>query len=123
MNTPTRHTVLRLLYTLSIGMLAAAAAVAVGQTASPATAPTTAPLVDQHGPTIKATYAKSFLIGMAGDIPGNYSEAELALIKENFGVVTPENCLKTGPVHSVDKIWNFELPDDLEKMFASKNIR
>ena len=73
MNSHTRHTVRRSLCTLSIGLLAVAAA-APGQTSSPATAPTTAPVVDQHGPTIKATYAKSFLIGMAGDIPANYSE-------------------------------------------------
>ena len=51
------------------------------------------------GPTLKEVYKKHFLIGMAGDLPGNYSEAELALAKGHFNVVTPENCMKPGPVH------------------------
>src|SRR3954466_11090631 len=79
-------------------VIAVAAAVAVGQapapTGTPATAPATMPVVDQTGPTIKDTYAKHFLIGTAGDIPGNYSDVETALIKQNFGIVTPENCMK-----------------------------
>jgi GH35 family endo-1,4-beta-xylanase len=86
------------------------------------TTPTTAPAVDQHGPTIKETYGKLFLIGMAGDIPGNYSEAEQALIKENFSVVTPENCMKPGPVHPEEQTWSFERPDALVKFCTENNI-
>ena len=33
---------------------------------------------NQHGPTIKDVYKNHFLIGMAGDIPGNYSDEERA---------------------------------------------
>jgi endo-1,4-beta-xylanase len=91
---------------------------ASGQTTPPATAPA----VDQHGPTIKDTYGKFFLIGMAGDIPGNYSDAELALIKENFSVVTPENCMKPGPVHPEENTWSFERPDALVKFCSENNI-
>src|SRR3954463_1636102 len=65
----------RVLTTLGACVIAAVAAIAVAQTAPPASAP--APVVNQHGPTIKDAYAKSFLIGMAGDIPGNYSDVEL----------------------------------------------
>lgn len=83
---------------------------------------TTAPTFDQHGPTIKDTYVKSFLVGMAGDIPAGYSEAEIALIKDNFGIVTPENCMKPGPVHPEENTWQFERPDALVKWCAENNI-
>ncbi len=52
-----------------------------------------------RGPTIKDAYKNHFLIGTAGDLPGNYSDEELDLVKGNFNIVTPENCMKPGPVH------------------------
>src|SRR3954468_23563793 len=122
MNIHNRHAVPRWLGRLSVGVLAAVAAVAAGQTSRPTSAPTSAPAVDQHGPTIKDVYAKSFSIGMAGDIPANYSDADLALIKENFGVVTPENCLKPAPVHPEEGTWRFERPDALVKWCAENKI-
>jgi GH35 family endo-1,4-beta-xylanase len=85
-------------------------------------APTTAPAVDQHGPTIKSACAKSFLIGMAGDIPAGYSETELALIKDNFGIATPENCMKPGPIHPEENTWRFERSDALVRWCAENNI-
>ena len=99
---------------LSVAVLAVAAAFAA--------APTTAPTVDQHGPTIQDTYAKAFLIGMAGDVPANYSDAEVALIKENFGVVTPENCMKPAPVHPAEDTWRFERPDALVKWCQDNHL-
>src|SRR4051812_20985239 len=102
MKTRLKHSVVFSLAASGVGVLAVAATVAVGQAprpaGAPATAPATMPVVDQHGPTIKETYAKLFQIGMAGDLPGNYSDVELGLVKENFGVVTPENCMKPAPV-------------------------
>src|SRR3954468_13272714 len=107
-------------------VIAVAAAVAVGQapapTGPPATAPATMPVVDQTGPTIKDTYAKHFLIGTAGDIPGNYSDVETALIKQNFGIVTPENCMKPAPVHPAEGTWQFERPDALVKWCEENKI-
>ena len=86
-------------------VLAAVAAIAAGPGTAPTTAPAAAPAVDQHGPTIKDVYAKCFLVGTAGDLPGNYSDAEMALVREHFNVVTPENCMKPGPIHpAADKI-------------------
>jgi len=96
--------------------------IVVSAMTSLAPAQTTAPAVDQHGPTIKETYAKYFLIGTAGDVPGNYSDAEKALIKENFGIVTPENCMKPAPVHPSEDTWSFERPDALVKWCAENNI-
>lgn len=85
-------------------------------------APPAAAAVDQHGPTIKNICGKSFLLGMAGDIPAGYSETELALIKDNFGIATPENCMKPGPVHPEENTWRFERPDALVKWCAQNNI-
>jgi GH35 family endo-1,4-beta-xylanase len=94
----------------------------LAQASIPAGAPAAAPVVDQHGPSIKDACARYFLIGMAGDIPGNYSDEEKALIKENFTVVTPENCMKPGPVHPEEKTWRFERPDALVQWCSENHI-
>jgi len=120
MNNQIHLPVSRVLTALGACVIAAIAAIAVAQTAPPASAP--APAVNQHGPTIKDAYAKSFLIGMAGDIPGNYSDVELGLIKENFTIVTPENCLKPAPVHPEENTWHFERPDALVKWCEENHI-
>ncbi|HEX5446984.1 MAG TPA: endo-1,4-beta-xylanase, partial [Pirellulales bacterium] len=82
----------------------------------------TAPAADQHGPTIKDVYKNHFLIGTAGDLPGNYSEEELDLVKQNFDVVTPENCMKPGPVHPSEDVWNFERADALVQWCVDNHI-
>jgi GH35 family endo-1,4-beta-xylanase len=81
---------------------------------------TAAPAVARQGPTIKDAYAKHFLIGMAGDIPGNYSDAEKSLVTGHFNAVTPENCMKPAPMHPSEDIWRFERPDALVK-FCEEN--
>jgi len=80
------------------------------------------PPVKQDGPAIKDVYKKHFLIGMAGDLPGNYSREELALVTGNFNIVTPENCMKSGPVHPSEDTWNFERPDALVKWCTDNKI-
>jgi GH35 family endo-1,4-beta-xylanase len=74
------------------------------------------------GPIIKDVYKSHFLIGMAGDIPGNYSVEELALVRGHFNVVTPENCMKPGPVHPAEDRWNFERPDALVKWCGENQL-
>jgi GH35 family endo-1,4-beta-xylanase len=115
------------LVALAAAPLVALAATLAAQVSPPANppasaAPGPAPAVDQHGPTIKETYAQCFLIGMAGDVPGNYSDAEIGLIRENFGVVTPENCMKPAPVHPAEDTWRFERPDALVKWCRENNL-
>jgi GH35 family endo-1,4-beta-xylanase len=78
--------------------------------------------VDQYGPTIKDTYRNHFLIGMAGDLPGNYSDLERDLVKENFGIVTPENCMKPALVHPGEDTWRFERTDALVKWCADHSV-
>src|SRR5438552_86822 len=115
MQTMNRH-----LHLIAAGLIAIAAlaTMVVAQSAPP----TAAPAVNQHGPTIKDAYAKSFPIGMAGDIPANYSDVELTLIKENFTFATPENCMKPASVHPEEDAWRFERPDALVKWCEENHI-
>ena len=55
-------------------------------------------------------------------MPGNYVAEELGLVKGNFGVVTPENCMKPGPVHPSEDTWRFERPDALVKWCVDNSI-
>jgi GH35 family endo-1,4-beta-xylanase len=103
-------------------LLAVAAAMAAEPTSNPNTALSSALTVDQHGPTIKDTYRSHFLIGMAGDLPGNYSDLERSIVAENFNIVTPENCMKPAPVHPSEDTWRFERPDALVKWCADNKI-
>jgi GH35 family endo-1,4-beta-xylanase len=80
------------------------------------------PAVDQKGPVLKDVYKDHFRIGTAGDIPGNYSEPELDLVKGHFNVVTPENCMKPGPVHPAEDRWSFDRPDALVKWCADHKL-
>lgn len=59
---------------------------------------------------LKEVYAGKFLIGTAGDLKG-YSEAELANIKKNYDILTPENCMKPQPTHPSEDTYNFATPD------------
>ena len=72
--------------------------------------------------TLKEAYAKDFLIGAAlgGNVQKTYTAKELALIEEQFNAVTPENCMKPGPVHPAEKTWKFEQADSLVA-FAQRN--
>ena len=116
-----RH-VLFLATSVGAALLAIATAMAAQPASRPTNVPSSAPTVDQHGPTIKDTYRNHFLIGMAGDLPGNYSDIERNLVKENFNIVTPENCMKPALVHPGEDTWRFERPDALMKWCADNNI-
>lgn len=76
----------------------------------------------QPAPVMKDVYKNHFLIGTAGDIPGNYFEEELGLVKGHFGIVTPENCMKPGPVHPAEDRWSFERPDALVKWCGENKL-
>ena len=67
-----------------------------------------------HYTTLKDAYAGRFVIGTAFD-PGNYSEVEQANIKANYNIVTPENCMKPGPIHPSENTYAWDRPDTLVK--------
>ncbi|MEJ2109728.1 MAG: endo-1,4-beta-xylanase [Acidobacteriota bacterium] len=71
---------------------------------------------------LKDAYAGAFLIGMAGDIPRGYSGAELANIKANYNIVTPENCMKPQPTHPSEDTYNFTTPDALVQWCQDNGI-
>ncbi len=72
---------------------------------------------------LKDAYAGAFLIGMAGDIPKGYSEAELTNIKANYDIVTPENCMKPQPIHPSEDTYNFTTPDALVQWSQDNGIQ
>ena len=72
---------------------------------------------------LKDAYAGKFLIGCAGDIPARYSEAELANIRANYNIVTPENSMKPQPTHPSEDTYNFATPDALVKWCQENNIK
>ncbi|MGB7324125.1 MAG: endo-1,4-beta-xylanase, partial [Rubripirellula sp.] len=76
--------------------------------------PKAAPVVEvKIDRLIKDAFTKSFLVGMAGDLPSRYSKEELELASEHFAAITPENCMKPERVHPGEDRWNFERSDAL----------
>lgn len=61
---------------------------------------------------LKDAYAGKFLVGAAGDLRG-YSEAELANIRANYNIVTPENCMKAERIHPVEGRYDWSTADAL----------
>jgi len=62
--------------------------------------------------TLKEAYARKFLIGTASDLRG-LSEAELANVKAQYDILTPENCMKPQPIHPSEGKYNFAVADSL----------
>jgi endo-1,4-beta-xylanase len=71
---------------------------------------------------LKDAYAGKFLIGTAGDLRG-YSEAELANIKANYNIITPENCMKPQPTHPTEETYNWGTPDAMVKWCQENSIK
>ena len=82
--------------------------------AEPEPAPSATPAVEVNiDRIIKDAFKGSFRIGMAGDVPTRYSEQELGVAAEHFNAVTPENCMKSGPIHPDENTWQFARSDAL----------
>ncbi len=71
---------------------------------------------------LKDAFAGKFLIGTANDL-GNLSEAELANIKANYNVITPENCMKPQPTHPSENRYNWTTPDRMVKWCEDNHIK
>ena len=72
--------------------------------------------------TLKEAYAGKFLIGAAGDLRG-YSDAELANIKTQYNVLTPENCMKPQPIHPSVDAYSFTTPDTLVQWCRDNGVK
>jgi endo-1,4-beta-xylanase len=62
--------------------------------------------------TLKKAYAKKFLIGTASDLKG-LSAAEFANVKEQYNILTPENCMKPQSLHPWENFYYFGTSDSL----------
>ena len=71
---------------------------------------------------LKDAFLEKFLIGTAAD-PGNYSDAELANIKANYNVMTPENCMKPANIHPAEDRYNWTNPDILVKFCEDNKMK
>ena len=111
---------------MSAGVLAAVASLAAepvaGPDGKPAPSPPAAPAAVDHGTVIKDVYQKHFLVGTAGDFPGNYSDAERALAMAHFNVLTPENCMKPALVHPQEDTWRFDRADALVRFCEANGL-
>src|ERR1035441_1491361 len=83
-------------------------------------APAAAPAAPTMG--LKDAFAGKFLVGCAGDVPGGYSPAELANIKANYNIITPENCMKP-QIHPSENQYSWERPDALVSWCQENNIK
>ena len=81
------------------------------QAARPTAAPSDPAATERTVPFLKDVFKSHFAVGMAGDLPGNYSARELALAHEQFNAATPENCMKPSLVHPSENQWRFERTD------------
>jgi GH35 family endo-1,4-beta-xylanase len=76
-------------------------------------------------PSLKDAYKNDFLIGTALDFrsPTEFNETELANIKSQFNVITPENSMKPGVIHPAEDRWSWEVPDALVKFCQDNQIK
>ena len=108
----------RIVVSSSIACVVLAAA-AWGQNAGDTNKP--APAAPTMG--LKDAFAGKFLIGCAGDVPRGYSEVELANIKANYNIITPENCMKPQPTHPSEGTYSFTTPDAMVQWCLDNNIK
>ena len=81
-----------------------------------------APLVRADEPTLKQAFGNDFLIGtcLDGHLPESYPPACLAMVTKQYNALTPENCMKAGPIHPKEDTWDFKDADAFVQ-FAQEN--
>jgi len=70
--------------------------------------------VQKSEPTLKDTFKNDFLIGAAinnSHFSGR-DDKGVALIKQQFNTISPENVLKFGPLHPQENVYNWKPADD-----------
>ncbi|WP_025764609.1 endo-1,4-beta-xylanase [Dyadobacter tibetensis] len=65
------------------------------------------------GPSLKTAFQQDFLIGTAlnGRQISERNEKETQLIIREYNAITPENVMKSGPIHPEPNLFNFEASD------------
>ncbi len=75
--------------------------------------------------TLRDVFAPAFEIGasLGGWVPDDYRPEELALIEAQFGVVTPENCMKPSQIQPREGAFTFGQADALAAFAAARGKR
>jgi endo-1,4-beta-xylanase len=60
---------------------------------------------------------------VGGLLPGSLAPHERELLVRHFGVLTPENCMKPGPIHPEEQRYDFTAPDALVAFAAEHGLR
>ena len=84
---------------------------------------TTFPAYSQTNPSLCAAYKNRFNIAVAldGRLPDDYSPKELHLIRTQFNVLTPANCMKMYHIQRRQNIFDFEQADAFVAFAAANN--
>ena len=77
---------------------------------------------DNNEKTLKEAYASKFLIGTANDMRG-LTDAELASVKEQYDINTPENCMKPQPIHPSEGRYSYETPDAMVEWCKQNGVK
>ena len=71
--------------------------------------------------SLRTAFGRCFALGAA--IPGSeLNPAERQLLIKNFGTVTPENCMKPGPLHPAENRFDFAKADALVAMARAAGL-
>jgi endo-1,4-beta-xylanase len=94
----------------------------VSLSTSPAAAPPAA--VPPAALSLAASFAGRFQLGtcVGGVLPGSLQPAERALLTRHFNVLTPENCMKPGPIHPEPERFDFAAGDALVSFAAEHRV-
>jgi GH35 family endo-1,4-beta-xylanase len=81
------------------------------------------PAYSQTNPSLSTAYKNRFNIAVAldGRLPYDYSPKELNLIRTQFNVLTPANCMKMYHIQRRQNIFDFEHADAFVAFAAANN--
>jgi len=76
------------------------------------------------GPSLRASFARQFLVGtcVGGVLPASLDASERGLLRHHFNVLTPENCMKPGPIHPAPERFDFTASDALVSFAAEHEM-
>jgi endo-1,4-beta-xylanase len=84
-----------------------------------------APLRAAGGTSLRETYDRLFLMGVAldGYLPADYSAGELGLIRTQFAALTPANCMKMTHLQPESGRFDFQMADALIAFAAINQLK
>ena len=82
-------------------------------------------ITDGSNGSLRAAFASAFQIGCAlgGKLPEALAPRERELVRRHFSVLTPENCMKPGPLQPEPGRYDFATADAFVEFAASSGLR